>query len=35
MDVPDGLMMLDFLHEYANLTGSRMDCGIGECLPAL
>src|SRR5688572_9926212 len=31
MDVPDGLMMLDFLHEYADLTGSRLGCGIGEC----
>lgn len=31
MDVPDGLMMLDFLHEYAGLTGSRMGCGIGVC----
>lgn len=24
-------MMLDFLHEYAHLTGSRLGCGIGEC----
>jgi xanthine dehydrogenase YagT iron-sulfur-binding subunit len=31
IDVPDGLMMLDFLHEYAGLTGSRLGCGIGEC----
>ncbi|MDM0113863.1 (2Fe-2S)-binding protein [Variovorax sp. J22R133] len=31
MDVPDGLMMIDFLHEYAGLTGSRMGCGIGVC----
>ncbi|MDM0045726.1 (2Fe-2S)-binding protein [Variovorax dokdonensis] len=31
MDVPDGLMMLDFLHEYASLSGSRLGCGIGEC----
>jgi aerobic-type carbon monoxide dehydrogenase small subunit (CoxS/CutS family) len=31
MDVPDGLMMLDFLQEYLGLTGSRMGCGIGEC----
>ena len=31
MDVPDGLMMIDFLHEYAGLTGSRLGCGIGEC----
>jgi aerobic-type carbon monoxide dehydrogenase small subunit (CoxS/CutS family) len=31
MDVPEGLMMIDFLHEYAGLTGSRLGCGIGEC----
>ena len=31
MQVPDGLMMLDFLHEYAALTGSRLGCGIGMC----
>ena len=31
MEVPDGLMMLDFLHEYAGLTGSRLGCGIGVC----
>jgi len=31
IEVPDGLMMLDFLHEYANLSGSRLGCGIGEC----
>jgi len=30
-EVPDGLMMLDFLHEYAALTGSRLGCGIGVC----
>jgi aerobic-type carbon monoxide dehydrogenase small subunit (CoxS/CutS family) len=30
-DVPDGLMMLDYLHEYAGLTGSRLGCGIGVC----
>ncbi|WP_218510032.1 (2Fe-2S)-binding protein [Variovorax sp. dw_308] len=30
-DVPDGLMMIDYLHEYAGLTGSRLGCGIGEC----
>ncbi|WP_137387762.1 (2Fe-2S)-binding protein [Rhodoligotrophos defluvii] len=29
--VPEGLMMLDFLHEYLNLTGSRMGCGQGIC----
>ncbi|HEY4079537.1 MAG TPA: (2Fe-2S)-binding protein [Burkholderiaceae bacterium] len=31
VDVPDGLMMLDFLHEYAHQTGTRLGCGIGEC----
>jgi aerobic-type carbon monoxide dehydrogenase small subunit (CoxS/CutS family) len=31
MEVPDGLMMLDFLHEYVGLTGSRLGCGIGVC----
>ena len=29
IDVPDTLMMLDFLHEYLGLTGSRMGCGQG------
>ncbi|MEK7945029.1 (2Fe-2S)-binding protein [Pigmentiphaga sp. YJ18] len=31
MDVPDTLMMVDFLHEYLGLTGSRFGCGIGVC----
>lgn len=31
IDVPEGLMMLDFLHEYLNLTGPRMGCGQGIC----
>lgn len=31
VDVPEGLMMVDFLHEYAQLTGSRFGCGIGIC----
>jgi aerobic-type carbon monoxide dehydrogenase small subunit (CoxS/CutS family) len=31
VDVPEGLMMVDFLHEYADLTGSRFGCGIGVC----
>lgn len=29
--VPEGLMMIDFLHEYAGLTGSRLGCGQGVC----
>ena len=31
IDVPDDTMMQDFLHEYLNLTGSRMGCGEGVC----
>lgn len=31
IDVPDGLMMIDFLHEYLGLTGSRLCCGLGLC----
>lgn len=31
VDVPDDLMMIDFLHEYLNLTGSRLGCGQGIC----
>lgn len=30
-DVPAGLMMIDYLHEYAHLTGSRLGCGQGVC----
>ena len=29
--VPDDLAMIDFLHEYQNLTGSRLGCGQGIC----
>jgi len=29
--VPETLMMIDFLHEYANLTGTRLGCGQGVC----
>jgi aerobic-type carbon monoxide dehydrogenase small subunit (CoxS/CutS family) len=29
--VPDGLPMVEFLHEYLNLTGSRLGCGQGIC----
>ena len=31
VDVPEELMMLDFLHEYAHLTGTRLGCGQGIC----
>jgi len=26
IQTPDGLMMIDFLHEYVGLTGSRLGC---------
>lgn len=31
MAVPADLPMVDFLHEYAGLTGSRFGCGQGLC----
>jgi aerobic-type carbon monoxide dehydrogenase small subunit (CoxS/CutS family) len=31
VQVPETTMMIDFLHEYLNLTGSRLGCGIGVC----
>ncbi|PLP58285.1 (2Fe-2S)-binding protein [Mesorhizobium loti] len=31
VDVPEAMMMQDFLHEYLDLTGSRMGCGQGIC----
>jgi aerobic-type carbon monoxide dehydrogenase small subunit (CoxS/CutS family) len=31
LDVPEGLMMIDVLHEMLGLTGSRLGCGIGIC----
>ncbi|WP_336071115.1 (2Fe-2S)-binding protein [Nitratireductor rhodophyticola] len=31
IDVPEGMMMQDFLHEYLNLTGARLGCGQGIC----
>jgi aerobic-type carbon monoxide dehydrogenase small subunit (CoxS/CutS family) len=31
IDVPESLMMIDFLHEYVGLTGSRLGCGQGVC----
>ena len=31
MQVPETLMMIDFLHEYAHLTGTRLGCGQGVC----
>ena len=29
--VPSTLMLIDFLHEYLGLTGSRLGCGQGVC----
>lgn len=31
IDVPLGMPMIDFLHDYLNLTGSRFGCGQGIC----
>jgi len=31
VEVPDDLPMIDYLHEYKNLTGSRLGCGQGIC----
>lgn len=30
-DVPVGMPMVDFLHHYVNLTGTRFGCGQGIC----
>jgi aerobic-type carbon monoxide dehydrogenase small subunit (CoxS/CutS family) len=31
IDVAEGIMMLDLLHEMLDLTGPRLGCGIGIC----
>ncbi|MEZ0469185.1 (2Fe-2S)-binding protein [Luteimonas salinilitoris] len=31
MDVPEDMMLVDVLHEYLGLTGTRLGCGQGEC----
>ena len=31
IDVPEGMMMIDVLHEMLDLTGSRLGCGVGIC----
>ena len=31
IEVPEGMMMIDVLHEMLGLTGSRLGCGIGIC----
>lgn len=30
-EVPDTLMMIEFLHEYLNMTGTKFGCGVGVC----
>lgn len=30
-DVDESLKMIDFLHEYVNLTGTKFGCGVGVC----
>ncbi len=34
IDMPSGLPMIDFLYEYAGLTGSRLGCGQGSATRA-
>jgi aerobic-type carbon monoxide dehydrogenase small subunit (CoxS/CutS family) len=31
INVPEGMMMIDVLHEFLDLTGSRLGCGQGMC----
>ena len=31
IDVPEGMMMIDVLHEMLGLTGTRLGCGQGMC----
>lgn len=31
IEAPESLMMIDFLHEYLHLTGTRLGCGQGVC----
>ena len=31
LQVPDGMPMIDVLHEMLGLTGSRLGCGVGLC----
>jgi aerobic-type carbon monoxide dehydrogenase small subunit (CoxS/CutS family) len=30
-EIPESLSMLDYLHEYCGLTGTKFGCGIGTC----
>ena len=31
VDVPDTISMIEVLHEYFNLTGTRFGCGVAQC----
>jgi aerobic-type carbon monoxide dehydrogenase small subunit (CoxS/CutS family) len=31
LDIPEGLMLIDVLHEWLDLTGTRFGCGQGVC----
>ncbi len=31
LEIPEGMMLIDVLHEYLNLTGTRFGCGQGVC----
>lgn len=31
VDVPDTMSMVEVLHEYFNLTGTRFGCGVAQC----
>ena len=31
IEVPDEVMMIEYLHEYMNLTGTKFGCGQGAC----
>ncbi|WP_242111344.1 (2Fe-2S)-binding protein [Luteimonas aquatica] len=31
LEVPEEMMLIDVLHEYLGLTGTRFGCGQGEC----
>lgn len=31
LDIPEDMMLVDVLHEYLGLTGTRFGCGQGEC----
>lgn len=31
LDIPEGMMLIDVLHEYLGLTGTRFACGEGVC----